>query len=201
MYEALAWFKEHFIKCSERAALVKTWLPVQYDGPKIYLDQLVYDRALLLVCTLIRVLGCGRSYTMFRVVPQPGRSFSIKQQPQTNARSCTKNRSGVCIHCKTTSRAKIPSWKKTEPLSLLVRPISVCHAWYSRLTTSSGITRTKLRLVRCRARMGMSDKERLRDAMADQNLVDARYPPPWDLKAVQQVQQQQLDQQAAVSRS
>jgi len=46
--------------------------------------------------------------------------------------------------------------------------------------------------------MGMSDKERLRDALADQNLVDARYPPPWDLKAVQQVQRQQ---EAAASRS
>lgn len=56
MYKALSWFKEHFIKCSERAALVKTWLPVQYDGPKIYLDQLVYDRALLLVRVLIHIL-------------------------------------------------------------------------------------------------------------------------------------------------
>lgn len=46
---ALSWFKDHFIKCNERAALVKTWLPAQYDGPKSWLDQLVYDRALLLV--------------------------------------------------------------------------------------------------------------------------------------------------------
>lgn len=46
---ALAWFKEQFIKCNDRAALVKTWLPAQYDGPKIYLDQLIYDRALMLV--------------------------------------------------------------------------------------------------------------------------------------------------------
>lgn len=46
---ALGWFKEQFIKCNDRAALVKTWLPVQYDGPKIYLDQLIYDRALMLV--------------------------------------------------------------------------------------------------------------------------------------------------------
>lgn len=49
---ALAWFKEQFIKCNDRAALVKTWLPVQYDGPKIYLDQLIYDRALMLVSHL-----------------------------------------------------------------------------------------------------------------------------------------------------
>lgn len=46
---ALSWFKVHFLKCSERAALVKTWLPAQYDGPKSFLDQLVYDRALVLV--------------------------------------------------------------------------------------------------------------------------------------------------------
>lgn len=46
---ALAWFKDQFIKCNDRAALVKTWLPIQYDGPKTYLDQLIYDRALLLV--------------------------------------------------------------------------------------------------------------------------------------------------------
>jgi serine/threonine-protein kinase ULK/ATG1 len=46
---ALSWFKDHFIKCNDRAALVKTWLPAQYDGPKSWLDQLVYDRALVLV--------------------------------------------------------------------------------------------------------------------------------------------------------
>ena len=46
---ALNWFKEHFIKCNERATLVKTWLPATYDGPKSWLDQLVYDRALVLV--------------------------------------------------------------------------------------------------------------------------------------------------------
>lgn len=47
--DALAWFKEHFIKCNDRAALVKTWLPAQHDRPKSWLDQLVYDRALVLV--------------------------------------------------------------------------------------------------------------------------------------------------------
>lgn len=48
-FVALSWFKDHFIKCNDRAALVKTWLPAQYDGPKSWLDQLVYDRALVLV--------------------------------------------------------------------------------------------------------------------------------------------------------
>lgn len=49
--EALTWFKEHFIKCHDRAALVKTWLPAQYTGPPTFLDQLVYDHALMLVRT------------------------------------------------------------------------------------------------------------------------------------------------------
>lgn len=46
-----------------------------------------------------------------------------------------------------------------------------------------GIKRTKLRLVRCRARMSMNDRDRLNDARADQNLADvARIPAPWDVK-------------------
>ncbi|KAF8801247.1 Pkinase-domain-containing protein [Phlegmacium glaucopus] len=52
--DALNWFKDHFIKCNDRAALVKTWLPVTYDGPKTWLDQLVYDRALVLSRTAAR---------------------------------------------------------------------------------------------------------------------------------------------------
>jgi serine/threonine-protein kinase ULK2 len=57
---ALTWFKDHFIKCNERAALVKTWLPKQYAGSKTFLDQLVYDRALVLVwknpCSLFQAI-------------------------------------------------------------------------------------------------------------------------------------------------
>lgn len=66
---------------------------------------------------------------MLRAAPQPGRSFSIKQQPQTNARSYTKNRSGACIRSKTTSRAKIPFRKRIAPLSLLVNRFSAYRAW------------------------------------------------------------------------
>ena len=47
---ALEWFSSHFTKCSERARLVKTWLPeTAMEGPS-WLGQLVYDRALQLVC-------------------------------------------------------------------------------------------------------------------------------------------------------
>ena len=50
-------------------------------------------------------------------------------------------------------------------------------------TIATWIKRTKLRLVRCRARMAMSDRDRMNDARADQNLADvARIPAPWDTK-------------------
>lgn len=51
---------------------------------------------------------------------------------------------------------------------------------------SSGIKRTKLRLIRCKARMGMNDRDRLRDARADKNLDDVdRIPPPWEPQVAQ----------------
>jgi serine/threonine-protein kinase ULK2 len=47
------------------------------------------------------------------------------------------------------------------------------------------VTRTKLRLHRCRLRMKMDDISRVRDARADHNLDDVqRFPPPWDLGVV-----------------
>ena len=50
----------------------------------------------------------------------------------------------------------------------------------------TGIKRTKLRLVRCRVRMNMTDRERMRDARADKNLDDVpRIPAPWDAEAMQ----------------
>lgn len=59
---ALTWFKDQFMKCHERAALVKTWLPAQYSGPPTFLDQLVYDRALFLVRDLLPCLQNARIY-------------------------------------------------------------------------------------------------------------------------------------------
>jgi len=47
------------------------------------------------------------------------------------------------------------------------------------------ITRTKLRLHRCRLRMKMDDIARVRDARADHNLDDVqRFPPPWEMAVV-----------------
>lgn len=47
---ALMWFKDNFIKCNDRAALVRTWLPVECGAEECArLDELVYDRALQLV--------------------------------------------------------------------------------------------------------------------------------------------------------
>ncbi|GJJ14702.1 hypothetical protein Clacol_008969 [Clathrus columnatus] len=46
---ALLWFKNNFIKCNDRAALVKTWLPVEFEARDVsWLNQLIYDRALQL---------------------------------------------------------------------------------------------------------------------------------------------------------
>ncbi|KAG2159513.1 kinase-like protein [Suillus bovinus] len=162
--DALLWFKERFIKCSDRATLVKTWLPVQYDGPKIYLDQLIYDHALLLSRTAARK-------ELLDEATAPDECEKLYEES---------------LWCLYTLQDDL----QTE------NPF----VEEDRATIATWITRTKLRLIRCRARMGMNDRDRLRDALADQNLVDARYPPPWDPQAVQQLQQQQL-QQAAASHS
>lgn len=60
---ALTWFMEHFEKCSERAVMVKTWLPAQYTGPSTYVDELVYNRALTLVRRLLFLLHPSFSVT------------------------------------------------------------------------------------------------------------------------------------------
>jgi len=61
--------------------------------------------------------------------------------------------------------------------------VSTPFSSYSWLIEYSGIKRTKLRLVRCRARMNMDHRDRVNDARADQNLADVpRIPAPWDMK-------------------
>ncbi|KAJ7291463.1 other/ULK/ULK protein kinase [Mycena rebaudengoi] len=134
--DALTWFREHFIKCNDRAALVKTWLPAQYDGAKSWLDQLVYDRALVLSRTAARK-------ELFDQATSPD-------------------------EC-----------EKLDDLLQMGNPFMD----EDRTTIDTWIKRTKLRLVRCRARMAMNAQDRLNDARADHNLADvARIPAPWDVK-------------------
>ncbi|PCH36885.1 other/ULK/ULK protein kinase [Wolfiporia cocos MD-104 SS10] len=55
-----------------------------------------------------------------------------------------------------------------------------------RALISMWIKRTKLRLVRCRVRMGMSHRDRVKDARLDNNLDDVtRDPAPWDAQVAQ----------------
>ncbi|OSD00427.1 kinase-like protein [Trametes coccinea BRFM310] len=144
--EALTWFKEHFIKCHDRAALVKTWLPAQYTGPPTFLDQLVYDRALLLSRTAARK-----------------ELFDQAQAPD----ECEKlyEESLWCLYALQDDLLQTDNPFIDE----------------DRNTIATWIKRTKLRLVRCRARMGMTDRERVKDARLDHNLSDVtRIPAPWD---------------------
>ncbi|KAJ3782000.1 other/ULK/ULK protein kinase [Lentinula aff. detonsa] len=146
--DALSWFKDHFIKCNDRAALVKTWLPAQYDGPKSWLDQLVYDRALLLSRTAARKELLDQATT-------PDECEKLYEE------------SLWCLYALQDDLLQTGNPFMEE----------------DQTTIGTWIKRTKLRLFRCRARMAMNDRDRLKDARADQNLADvARIPAPWDVK-------------------
>jgi serine/threonine-protein kinase ULK/ATG1 len=75
---ALSWFKDHFLRCNDRAALVKTWLPAQYAGPSTWVDELVYNRAL----TLVRI----SHHPFFPRSHQNDLRFSSQPQSRTAAR-------------------------------------------------------------------------------------------------------------------
>ncbi|KAH6903283.1 other/ULK/ULK protein kinase [Coprinopsis sp. MPI-PUGE-AT-0042] len=145
---AFVWFKEHFIKCNDRAELVKTWLPAQYDGPKAWLDQLVYDRALMLSRTAARK-------ELLDQATAPDECEKLYEE------------SLWCLYALQDDLLQTGNPFMEE----------------DKETIATWIKRTKLRLVRCRARMAMTDRDRLNDARADQNLADvARIPAPWDAK-------------------
>ena len=122
------------MKCNERAGLVKTWLPVQYEGPKAWLDQLVYDRALVLVgsfaVSLLRL-----NATLFSHALRHGKNFLIKYQVLMSVRSCTKRAYGASMPCRRTCyKPVIHSWRKTEKPLLLVRLFFLCMIsswWFS----------------------------------------------------------------------
>ncbi|KAL1746115.1 kinase-like domain-containing protein [Schizophyllum fasciatum] len=147
--DALCWFRDRFLKWHERAKLVKTWLPANYDGPKTWLDQLVYDRALTLSRTAARKELLDQA---------------------TSPDECEKlyEESLWCLYTLQDDLLQTGN-------ELLREDSETVAIW---------IKRTKLRLVRCRARMGMNDRDRMNDARADENLTDApRIPAPWDAPA------------------
>ncbi|KAI0074595.1 other/ULK/ULK protein kinase [Panus rudis PR-1116 ss-1] len=150
--EALTWFKDQFIKCHERAALVKTWLPAQYSGPPAFLDQLVYDRALQLskIAARKELLDSANS---------PDECEKLYEE------------SLWCLYALQDDLLQTDNPFTEEDRAMI----------------STWIKRTKLRLVRCRVRMGMSDRDRLRDARLDKNLDDVpRDPPPWEVPVLEQ---------------
>ncbi|KAF8259755.1 other/ULK/ULK protein kinase [Lactarius quietus] len=150
--EALGWFRDLFLRCHDRAALVKTWLPAQYTGPTTWVDELVYNRALTLSRTAARK-------ELFDQHKSPDECERLYEE------------SLWCLYALQDD--------------LLQRGNPFVDE--DRDTIATWIKRTKLRLVRCRARMEMPKGERLRDARADKNLDDvARIPAPWDAEALEQ---------------
>ncbi|KAL1726290.1 hypothetical protein EV714DRAFT_255023 [Schizophyllum commune] len=146
--DALSWFRDHFLKCHERATLVKSWLPARYDGPKTWLDQLVYDRALYLSRTAARKELLDQATT-------PDECEKLYEE------------SLWCLYALQDDLLQSGNPFMDE----------------DRETIATWIKRTKLRLLRCRARMAMDHRERLIDVRADENLADvARIPAPWDAK-------------------
>lgn len=149
--DALTWFKEHFLKCNDRASLVKTWLPTQYAGAPHFLDQMIYDHALTLSRT-----AAGKELLDQALSPD----------------ECEKlyEESLWCLYA-------LQDDLLQEDNPFLQEDRATIAIW---------IKRTKLRLVRCRVRMGMNDRDRLRDARADKNLDDVdRIPPPWEPQVAQ----------------
>ncbi|KAH9077574.1 kinase-like protein [Lactarius deliciosus] len=150
--EALGWFRDHFLRCHDRAALVKTWLPAQYTGPNTWVDELVYNRALTLSRTAAR-------------------KELLDQHKSPDECERLYEESLWCLYA-----LQDDLLQKGNPF-----------VDEDRDTIATWIKRTKLRLVRCHARMEMPTRERLRDARADKNLDDvARIPAPWDAEALEQ---------------
>jgi hypothetical protein len=118
---ALTWFRQRFFHCSDRVALVKTWLPAQSDGPAAWLYPLVYERALMLVrSTLVH----RRSYAHIfagRVVRPLERNCLTKRRLRMSVRSSMRSPCGASTHFRTTYfKQTIRSLKRTALQSTLV---------------------------------------------------------------------------------
>lgn len=165
--EALTWFKDQFIKCHDRAALVKTWLPAQYSGPPTFLDQLVYDRALQLSRTAARK-------ELLDQANSPDECEKLYEE------------SLWCLYALQDDLLQTDNPFMEE----------------DRTTIQTWIKRTKLRLVRCRVRMGMNDRERLKDARMDKNLDDVMHDPaPWDIARIDPPRRDTVSQPSSLPRS
>ena len=132
---ALSWFKDHFLRCNDRTALVKTWLPAQYTGPSTWVDELVYNRALTLVNMpffLFAFLGLTAQFPFLRdhrAVQQRARNYSISTSHPMSASVYTKSRCGVYMHCRTTCYRKATRlWRRTVIRSPPVRT-SLSHGY------------------------------------------------------------------------
>ena len=129
LHAALSWFKDHFLRCNDRTALVKTWLPAQYTGPTTWVDELVYNRALTLVHTpsipSFYFLSLPVSpFSTCRAAQRRARSFLTSTSRPMSASACTKSRSGVYTRCRTTCfRRAIRSWRRTARRSPRVRSL------------------------------------------------------------------------------
>ncbi|EKM57100.1 uncharacterized protein PHACADRAFT_172785 [Phanerochaete carnosa HHB-10118-sp] len=165
--EALTWFKDQFIKCHDRAALVKTWLPAQYSGPPTFLDQLVYDRALHL----------SRAAARKELLDQANSPDECEKLYEESL---------WCLYALQDDLLQTDNPFMEE----------------DRTTIQTWIKRTKLRLVRCRVRMGMNDRERLKDARMDKNLDDVMHDPaPWDIARNEPPRRDAVSQPSSLPRS
>ncbi|KAF9781249.1 other/ULK/ULK protein kinase [Thelephora terrestris] len=168
-FSAVSWFKEHFMKCDGRVLLVKTWLPTRYTEAPQFLDQMIYDHALTL----------SRSAARKELLDQA-----------LSPDECEKlyKESLWCLYA-----LQDDLLQEDNPFLQEDREtITTCGCLFAQpppefyVPASLGIKRTKLRLIRCKARMGMNDRDRLRDARADKNLDDVdRLPPPWEPQVAQ----------------
>jgi serine/threonine-protein kinase ULK2 len=189
---ALVWFKNHFVKCNNRAAMVKTWLPAPQESTKSWLDQLVYDRALTLVSAV--VYKCA--FSTYAAIIIQSRTAARKEllDQASSPDECEKlyEESLWCLYALQDDLLQTGNPFLEEDRATIATCMLLCFLHFVSHTTNlffAGIKRTKLRLVRCRARMAMNDRDRLNDARADQNLVDvARYPAPWELRPSEQPQ-------------
>jgi serine/threonine-protein kinase ULK/ATG1 len=177
------------MKCDGRVLLVKTWLPTRYTEAPQFLDQMIYDHALTLVSIRSWKLAMDDGYLIFE---QQSRSAARKEllDQALSPDECEKlyKESLWCLYA-----LQDDLLQEDNPFLQEDREtITTCGCLFARpppefyVPASLGIKRTKLRLIRCKARMGMNDRDRLRDARADKNLDDVdRLPPPWEPQVAQ----------------